>query len=153
MNWARLWAQTNMIMRGHVFNWLWRNRRKRHAVRAQVLSEVIPNYLRRYLPAAAAVVESPVVRDDKNEKIWTLWLQGEDKAPPLVQACFRSVRKNCKQELVVLDEKSILFGTSVRPVKLVMRILRIFVVSNCCTSMVEFGWIQQGLRRVQFQNG
>lgn len=107
MNWTRLWAQTNMIMRGHVFNWLWRNRRKRRAVLARVLSEVIPNYLRRYLPAAAAVVESPVVRDDKNEKIWTLWLQGEDKAPPLVQACFRSVRKNCKQELVVLDEKSV----------------------------------------------
>ena len=107
MNWARLWAQTNMIMRGHVFNWLWRNRRKRRAVLARVLSEVIPKYLRRYLPAAAAVVESPVVRDDKNEKIWTLWLQGEDKAPPLVQACFQSVRKNCKQELVVLDEKSV----------------------------------------------
>ena len=47
------------------------------------------------------------LKDDKNDKIFTLWLQGEDKAPPLVQACFRSVRKNCKQELVVLDEKTV----------------------------------------------
>ena len=52
-------------------------------------------------------MERPVEKNDKNEKIWTIWLQGEDKAPPLVQACFRSVRKNCTQELVVLDEKTL----------------------------------------------
>jgi hypothetical protein len=72
-----------------------------------VIERVIPKYFERYLPAAAAVKERKVVNNDKNDKIFTLWLQGEDKAPPLVQACFRSVRKNCKQELVVLDEKTV----------------------------------------------
>ena len=48
-----------------------------------------------------------VENNDKNDKIFTLWLQGEDNAPPLVKACFRSVRRHCKQELVVLDEKTV----------------------------------------------
>ena len=107
MGFARFCAMSDIILRGHVLNWFWRDRVKRRMVRSDILATAIPRYFRRYLPAAAAVVERPVVRDDKNEKIWTIWLQGEDKAPPLVQACFRSVRKNCTQELVVLDEDSL----------------------------------------------
>ncbi|MBO8407615.1 MAG: hypothetical protein IAC77_04120 [Proteobacteria bacterium] len=107
MNFARCVAMTEIALRGHVFNWLWRSREHRRAVRSDVISQVIPRYFRRYLPAAAAIAERQPVRDDANEKIWTIWLQGEDKAPPLVQACYRSVRKNCTQELVVLDEKSL----------------------------------------------
>lgn len=72
-----------------------------------MISQVVPRYFKRYLPAAAAVKERKVVKDDKNEKIFTIWLQGEENAPELVKACFRSVRKNCKQELIVLDEKTL----------------------------------------------
>lgn len=104
---ARFFALADIVVRGHILNWFWRDRETRRAVRGDILADAIPRYFRRYLPAAAAVVERPVVKDDKNEKIWTIWLQGEDKAPPLVQACFRSVRKNCTQELVVLDENTL----------------------------------------------
>ena len=104
---ARFFALADIVVRGHILNWFWRDRETRRAVRSDILADAIPRYFRRYLPAAAAVVERPVVKDDKNEKIWTIWLQGEDKAPPLVQACFRSVRKNCTQELVVLDENTL----------------------------------------------
>ena len=107
MNLARMIAMSDVLLRGHVFNWFWRDRATRRAVRSDVISRIIPRYFKRYLPAAAAVVERPVVRDDKNEKIWSIWLQGEKNAPDLVQACFRSIRKNCRQELVVLDEKQL----------------------------------------------
>ena len=107
MNLARFVAMTEIMVRGHILNWPWRSRVHRRIVRSDVISKVIPKYFKRYLPAAAAVKERKVVNNDKNDKIFTLWLQGEDKAPPLVQACFRSVRRNCKQELIVLDEKTV----------------------------------------------
>jgi len=107
MNFAKLLAMGDVIIRGHILNWPWRSRVHRRAVRSDVISNIIPRYFKRYLPAAAKVVEQPVIKDDKNEKIWTIWLQGERKAPKLVKACFNSVRKNCKQELVVLDEETI----------------------------------------------
>lgn len=107
MSLARFFAMAEIIARGHIFNWLWRSREHRRIVRSDVISKVIPKYFKRYLPAVAAVPERKPENNDKNDKIFTLWLQGEDKAPPLVQACFRSVRKNCKQELVVLDEKTV----------------------------------------------
>lgn len=107
MNASRFFAMSDVIIRGHILNWFWRDRVTRRAVRSDVLATAIPRYFKRYLPAAAAVVERPVVKDDANEKIFTIWLQGEENAPDLVKACFRSVRKNCKQELVVLDENTI----------------------------------------------
>ena len=107
MNLARFIAMTNIMMRGHILNWPWRNRVHRRAVRSDVISEIIPQYFKRYLSAVDSVKECEVENNDKNDKIFTLWLQGEENAPPLVKACFRSVRKNCKQELVVLDEKTV----------------------------------------------
>ncbi len=107
MNLQRILNLSDIVLRGHILNWFWRSRAKRREVRSSILSSVLPRYFKRYLPAAAAIPERNVIQDDKNEKIFTLWLQGEDKAPPLVKACFRSIRKNCKQELVVLDENTI----------------------------------------------
>ena len=69
MNFARIVAMSDVILRGHILNWFWRDRVTRRAVRSDVISRVIPRYFKRYLPAAAAVVEQPVVKDDKNEKI------------------------------------------------------------------------------------
>ncbi len=107
MNIAKMWAMTRVVMLGHVFNPLWRSRAHRRAVRSDVISRIIPDYFKRYLPAAAAIPERAVVHDDEHEKIFTIWLQGEENAPDLVKACFRSVRRHCEQELVVLDENTV----------------------------------------------
>lgn len=107
MNIAKMWAMTRVMMLGHVFNPLWRSRAHRRAVRSDVISRIIPDYFKRYLPAAAAIPERAVVHDDEHEKIFTIWLQGEENAPDLVKACFRSVRRHCEQELVVLDENTV----------------------------------------------
>ena len=107
MRFGRMLAMTDIIVRGHILVPLWWSRAHRREKRCKVLTSVLPRYFKRYLPAAAAISERKVVHNDKNEKIWTIWQQGEDKAPPLVKACFRSIRKNCKQELVVLDDTNI----------------------------------------------
>lgn len=47
-------------------------------------------------------------RSPKSFKIWTLWLQGENQAPPLVKKCFAQMRIIYGEEqLVVLDEQTI----------------------------------------------
>jgi hypothetical protein len=107
MGLRRILAMTDIIIRGHIFVPLWWSRERRREKRCRVLTAAIPRYFKRYLPAVADVPECEVIHDDKNEKIWTIWQQGEDKAPPLVKACFRNIRKHCKQELVVLDDTNI----------------------------------------------
>lgn len=40
--------------------------------------------------------------------VWTLWLQGEENAPPIVKTCFKSIRNYIgNRRLIILDEKSI----------------------------------------------
>ena len=107
MNLDRMWALTKIFFLSHVFNWPWRSRDRRREVRTNVLSRVAPAYFKRYLPAVKNVADGPVIKDNKNEKIFTIWQQGEENAPELVKSCFRSIRKHCKQELIVLDDKTI----------------------------------------------
>lgn len=107
MKFARFFALTDVALRGHVFNPLWWSRERRRERRYKVILSVIPRYFKRYLPQTGGVPERKVIKNDGGEKIWTLWLQGEENAPALVKACYRSVRRHCKQELVVLDEKTV----------------------------------------------
>ena len=46
--------------------------------------------------------------DDSNSKvIWFCWLQGVEKAPPLVQACYKSIKANCSDyEIHIITEKN-----------------------------------------------
>ncbi len=107
MNIARFFAMSELVLVGHVLNFHFFNRVARRKVRTNATARIVTKYFKRYLPAVKSVPETDVVHDDKNDKIWTLWLQGEEKAPALVKACFRSVRRHCKQELVVLDAKTV----------------------------------------------
>ncbi|MBR3510982.1 MAG: hypothetical protein IKN73_02870 [Alphaproteobacteria bacterium] len=107
MNIKRMFAMMNIIVRGHILVPLWWTREHRRAKRCDVILSVIPRYFKRYLPSITKIQEREVIKDDKNDKIYTLWLQGEENAPALVKACFKSIRKHCKQELIVLDENTI----------------------------------------------
>ncbi len=50
-----------------------------------------------------------VMTADRGKIVWQLWLQGEDKAPPVVKRCFESVKRHLPDgyRLIVLDEKSL----------------------------------------------
>ena len=91
---------------GHIFNWLWRPRLERRRVRGRVTREAAVEYMRPYV---AAVRDVPEEKPDHTEprRIFTLWLQGEQQAPPLVHACIDSIRKQSGAEVVVLDAQSL----------------------------------------------
>ena len=45
--------------------------------------------------------------DSGKERIFSIWLQGEQSAPDIVKACWCSIRANSSRELVVLDSVSL----------------------------------------------
>ena len=77
-------------------------------MRGRVTADAVGAYLDRYFPLDP---ELPVLQESTDpepaDRIFSIWFQGEAAAPPLVQACWRSIRKNCPQELVVLDAESV----------------------------------------------
>ncbi len=95
-----------ITIRGHIFNPPWKSRLERRRHRGEVISKYVCHYLERYVPSFSDVEADSEVAD-ADEKIFSIWFQGEQAAPPLVQACWRSIRKHCTQELVVLDERSL----------------------------------------------
>ncbi|MBQ0013516.1 MAG: hypothetical protein KBS86_03045 [Proteobacteria bacterium] len=107
MTLARAFAVSQVVLCGHIFNPFWRSRVARRKIRTDRSAKIITRYFKRYLPAVDSVPEQRVVKDDTNDKIFTLWLQGEESAPALVKACYRSVRRHCHQELIVLDAKTV----------------------------------------------
>ena len=107
MKLARNFALFKIILFGHILNPFWKTRVERRKIRTDLTAKIVTKYFKRYLPAVDAVKETKPIKDDKNDKIFTLWLQGEEKAPALVRACFRSVRRHCSQELIVLDANTV----------------------------------------------
>ena len=97
-------AQT--IFFGHVCNWLWRPRLRRRQVRGKVILEASKHYLRPYAEATCDLPED-VQAHAEPRRVFTLWLQGTEQAPPLIKACIDSIRRNCGVELVVLDGKTV----------------------------------------------
>ena len=96
----------HVVVSGHVGNWLWRSRARRRQVRGQAVREAAEAYLRPYVEAAHDVPED-VPAHAEPRRVFTLWLQGEEQAPPLVRACLDSIRRNCGAELVVLDGQTL----------------------------------------------
>lgn len=87
-------------------NPFWHVPDERRVVRNQVLSTVVPQYLKRYLPPSGAVPNTPPVKDNKGEEIYSIWLQGPYDMPDMVAACYRQMEKHCTQPVVILDEKT-----------------------------------------------
>lgn len=108
MNISRMAVQAEIIVRGHILNWVWRPRMLRRQVRGAVTRECVGKYIDRYVPLYPDLSEDSQPDSAGQENIYSIWLQGEDKAPEVVRACWRSVRANCRQELVVLDETQLL---------------------------------------------
>lgn len=104
---GRIAAFAEIILCGHIFNWPWRPVAVRRRVRGEATRLAVCRYLRRYVQAIRAVEMQPHPADEIPERIFTIWLQGEQNAPAIVQACLRSLRMCCTQEVVVLDERSI----------------------------------------------
>lgn len=104
----RLAQQGMLIIKGHILNWPWRSRTERRRVRYKATQESALWYLSRYIPFIKAVRPAPQdTSGSEPERVFTIWLQGEENAPGIVKSCFRSMRRHLKQELVILDEKTL----------------------------------------------
>lgn len=105
--WGRVVQQAHLITAGHILNSPWKSREARRKTRYKATRDAALRYLRRYKTALKNIKPEPTDMSPEPERAFTIWFQGEEQAPPLVKACFRSMRRHLKQELVVLDEKSL----------------------------------------------
>lgn len=103
---GRLRLSLRVAVHGHLLNWLWRSRVERRRVRGLVTADAISRYLDRYVPEFREVPRDPAPEAEP-ERIFSIWFQGEENAPSIVKACWRSIKANAGVELVVLDSKSV----------------------------------------------
>lgn len=102
MNGRMIAYLTKVVLLGHVLNAPWAGRLKRRRRRGEVTRKAVLDYLQPYVPAVRNVVEDPVVSKGER-RVFSVWLQGEAAAPPLVRACLDSIRSRCGVEFVLLD--------------------------------------------------
>lgn len=102
------WTRFRLLVEGHLLNPVWDGEERHRARRCKVFGRILMDYMRKnWLQAAADVPVTPVIRNDSEERIFTLWLQGEEQAPDIVKSCFASIRKHCTQPLVILDGETV----------------------------------------------
>lgn len=103
---GHLSVKFRVALMGHILNFPWNSRMERRRIRGNATRKAVLSYLDRYVPF---VFTPDSASDDEpaREYIFSIWFQGEENAPDVVQACWSSIRRNCSLELVILDEKSI----------------------------------------------
>ena len=101
-------ADINFLLRGHILNPLWHSRERRRHQRFDAVVGYMEENLKLSLPDIAsfrpAAVDNP---GPEPERVFTIWLQGEESAPDIVKSCFSQMRKVLGMEVVVLDEKTL----------------------------------------------
>lgn len=104
---TRFLTKLEIIVCGHLMNPFWLSHLGRRRLRGDVTARTVGKYLDRYVPAFSTLPADEASSEGEPERIFSIWLQGEQAAPEIVKACWRSIRANCTQELVILDENSI----------------------------------------------
>lgn len=112
MNLPLIKKELKLLLRGHLLNPLWDGRMARRRRRGEAARDATCEYLGKYLSFIASLkpdadAENADRGAESKDRIFSIWLQGEENAPRIVKACFASMRRNCTQELVVLDEKTL----------------------------------------------
>ena len=81
--------------------------RKKYKIKISLYYASLKKFERAFSNIAPIPENSYISQDNHEERIFSIWLQGEENAPAIVKACFGSIRANCKQELIVLNEKTL----------------------------------------------
>lgn len=103
-----LTMQANIILKGHLLNPLWASHDARRKKRRDAIVEAKMKYLEEYEDTVKKI--RPKIKSggpDEQEHVFTLWLQGEEQAPPIVKACFQSMREHIDLPLLILDENTV----------------------------------------------
>lgn len=103
--------QTRIIVKGHILNPIWFSHDVRRKKRRDAIVEAKMKYLKNYEDIAKNIHPKTssveVETATEPEHVFTLWLQGEEQAPPIVKSCFQSMRKHIDLPLLVLDDKTV----------------------------------------------
>lgn len=97
------------VWKGHISNWLWRDSRSRRLTRQKYYSEMKGGYFKKYHDFVANLHAPDRIPEEFNpeeEKYFSLWFQGRDKAPDIVKKCFQSIERVYGDKLIILDEES-----------------------------------------------
>lgn len=95
---------------GHIVNWPWRSRLKRRNIRNIAFTSMKIDYLKKYIPFIESLKPQSNIPSDldyKEEKVFTIWLQGMDKAPEVVKKCVYSIKEKFGDRFEVLDENTL----------------------------------------------
>ena len=80
MNIKRFTVALRVALFGHIFNWMWQPKDVRRRRRGYVTAKAVLDYLQQYVPYIKDVpADEPALPED--ERIFSIWLQGEDNAP------------------------------------------------------------------------
>lgn len=101
----RICARLYLFVKAHLLNPLWKEREARRETRRAALVASVPWFFKK--TCMGGLPDDGPVHQDEPERIFSIWFQGEDNAPELVKACFRSIRRHCDKELVVLDSDNL----------------------------------------------
>ena len=75
-----------------------------------VLKLVNPFLVKKYAPLMRSKKEEYGRKDhehQRNKVIWFCWLQGMEQAPPIVKACYNSLKRNiCNREIITIDAQN-----------------------------------------------
>lgn len=82
----------------------WKSKKERWVRRNRITAELSEQYLK----DMPVVVPSDVIPERMpKEYVFSMWLQGETKAPKIVKSCWESIRRHSDKELVILDADNI----------------------------------------------
>lgn len=102
--------EVKFVLQAHVFNPIWEPRIKRRRRRGKYTYAKVERYLSRYkgyVENLSIAEPASLINEEKEEKIFSIWFQGEESAPPLVKICFRRLKDVYGERFMVLDSKSI----------------------------------------------
>lgn len=104
-----LYSFLKYIYKGHVTNWIWRDRSLRRRIRKDARVGMHFSYLKKYIPFIKNLTPPPPPDKDDctSHRIFILWLQGYENAPFLVRCCIDSIRDRYHDRVILLDEKNL----------------------------------------------
>lgn len=102
-------TELRFILNAHILNPLWRPRDERRLVRCAQCYKRVEAYLDKYRDFVKSLKAEDTLGDEseKNDRIFSIWFQGEQNAPLLVRICFKRLREIYGDRLIVLDKNSL----------------------------------------------
>jgi len=92
------------VFLNRVFVPFWKSKKERWIRRNRIIAELSEQYLK---DMPVVVPDNVVPERLPKEYVFSIWLQGEEKAPKIVKSCWDSIRRHSERELVVLDANTI----------------------------------------------